>query len=153
MPHRSPGAPPDSTGAAAHDITAGARIRRPSRPVLVELASALLIVSGAITLLLSIQAMVALAGQGVGVGGLSLVTIVLAIVTLALGVAVRYGRGWLVAVNVVAVLAFLELISASAIGLFFGLVDTIVVLALFREREWFRNREPLGESDLRSYGG
>jgi hypothetical protein len=119
----------------------------------VELASALLIVSGGITILLSIQAIVALAGEGVGVGGLSVITIVLAIVTLAIGVAVRYGRGWLMAVNVVAVLAFLELISGSPIGLFFGLVDTFVVLALFREREWFRDREPLGESDLRSYGG
>lgn len=143
---------PDATGAAS-EVEAASRPRRAARPVLVELASALLIVSGGITILLSIQAIVALAGEGVGVGGLSVITIVLAIVTLAIGVAVRYGRGWLIAVNVVAVLAFLELISGSPIGLFFGLVDTFVVLALFREREWFRDREPLGESDLRSYGG
>jgi hypothetical protein len=52
------------------------------------------------------------------------------------------------------VLAFLELISGSAIGLFFGLLDTIVVIAHFREREWFRSTPDLNrESDLRSYGG
>jgi hypothetical protein len=128
--------------------------RRRARPVLVELASALLIVSGAVSLMLSIQAIINLANQWLGIGDLSLLTIVVAIVELALGLAVRYGRAWLVTVNVVAVLAFLELISGSAIGLFFGLLDTIVVIALFREREWFRSTPDLNrESDLRSYGG
>jgi hypothetical protein len=128
--------------------------RRRARPVLVELASALMIVSGAVSLMLSIQAIINLANQGLGIGDLSLLTIVVAIVELALGLAVRYGRAWLVTVNVVAVLAFLELISGSAIGLFFGLLDTIVVIALFREREWFRSTPDLNrESDLRSYGG
>jgi lysylphosphatidylglycerol synthetase-like protein (DUF2156 family) len=128
--------------------------RRRARPVLVELASALMIVSGAVSLLLSIQAIINLANQWLGIGDLSLLTIVVAIVELALGLAVRYGRAWLVTVNVVAVLAFLELISGSAIGLFFGLLDTIVVIALFREREWFRSTPDLNrESDLRSYGG
>ena len=154
-PGRQPAPAIDATGAAAEsaDIAATGPRRR-TRPLLVELAAALMIVSGAVSLLLSIQALVFLANEGVGIGDLSLITIVLAIVELGLGIAVRYGRAWLVTVNVVAVLAFLELISGSTIGLFFGLLDTIVVLALFREREWFRAPRDLDrESDLRSYGG
>jgi hypothetical protein len=123
------------------------------RPVLVELASALLIVSGAMNLLISVQVLGILGEQGSDTGPLSLVTIVVAIATLLLGFLVRYGRAWLVAVNVVAVVAFLELTSGSPVGLLFGGVDTFVVIALLIERPWFTNPAPEPESDLRSYGG
>jgi hypothetical protein len=125
------------------------------RPVLVEIASAMLIVSGVLNLLLSIQAIAALGQQGQQVGALTLITIGLTVATLALGVLVRFGRAWLVAVNVVAVVAFLELTAGDLVGLLFGAVDTVVVIALLVERPWFvsRSREPEPESDLRSYGG
>ena len=139
---------PDATAAPAEEPR-----RRRGRPVLVELASALLIVGGAMNLLISIQVLGLLGERGEPIGPLTLVTIVLAIATLALGILVRYGMGWLLAVNVVAVLAFLELTAGSPVGLLFGIVDTIVVLALFREREWFRTPMEHTESDLRSYGG
>jgi len=123
------------------------------RPVLVELASALLIVGGAMNLLISIQVLATLGQEGDQVGLLLLITIALAVTTLALGLLVRYGRAWLLAINVVAVVAFLELISGSVVGLLFGAVDTFVVVALLIERRWFASPAPEPESDLRSYGG
>ena len=139
---------PDATG--AHEQ---ARPPRRRRPILVELASALLIVGGVLNLLLSIQVIAALGQQGSEVGPLTLVTIVLAAATLVLGVLVRFGRAWLVTINVVAVVAFLELTSGSPVGLVFGGVDTVVVVALLLERPWFVGPGPEPESDLRSYGG
>jgi hypothetical protein len=112
-------------------------VERRRRPVLVELASALLIVGGVINLLISSQVLVLLGLQGGGVGGPALATIVLNTVILVLGVLVRFGRAWLVAVNVLAVLAFLELLSGTPVGLVYGAIDVLVVLALVRERPWF----------------
>lgn len=107
------------------------------RPVLVEIASALLIVGGAINLLLSVDALLHLSQGGTDIAVLVVITIALSTLTLALGLAVRFGRGWLVTVNVVAVVAFLELLAANPLGIFFGALDVIVVLALVRERPWF----------------
>jgi hypothetical protein len=107
------------------------------RPVLVELASALLVVGAAVNLLISVDGLVSFAQAGGDIGVPTLITIVVATVTLALGIAVRFGRAWLVTVNVVAVIGFLELISQTSIGLLFGVLDVFVVLALFRERPWF----------------
>ena len=121
---------------------------RPPRPVLVELAAAILIVGGVLNLLLSIDALLRIAAAGQPVGALAVITIALASLVLVLGVLVRAGRAWLAAVNVVTVLAFLELLSGAPIGLLFGALDVIVVLALFRERRWFRGvdeGEPDGE--------
>jgi len=121
--------------------------------VLVEIASALLIVSGAMNLLISVQVLAALGERGEDIGPLTIVTIALAAATLALGLLVRYGRAWLVAINLVAVVAFLELTSGDPVGLLFGGVDTFVVVALLIERPWFVAAAPEPESDLRSYGG
>jgi hypothetical protein len=145
----TPASEPDAT-AAPPATTAPRR-----RPVLVELASALLIVGGALNLLISIQVLATLGERGDEIGPLTLVTIALATATLVLGVLVRFGRAWLVAINVVAVVAFLELTSGSPIGLLFGGVDTFVVVALLIERPWFAGHRgaPEPESDLRSYGG
>jgi hypothetical protein len=126
---------------------------RRRRPVLVELASALLVVSGVMNLLISIQVLATLGSEGDEIGGLTLVTVALAAATLVLGLLVRFGRAWLLAVNVVAVVAFLELTSGSVVGLLFGAVDTFVVIALLVERQWFTAPGPEPESDLRSYGG
>ena len=123
------------------------------RPILVELASAILIVGGALNLLISIQVLARLGTQGSEIGMLTFATVALAVATIALGLLVRYGRAWLVAVNVVAVVAFLELISGNPVGLLLGAIDTFVVLALVRERPWFVAHVPEPESDLRSYGG
>ena len=121
-------------GAPARTIAR--RAYRP-RPVLVEIASALLIVEGAVNLLFSIQVLVNLAQAGESIELLTVISIALATLNLALGLAVRTGRGWLITVNVVAVLGFLELLSGTPVGIFFGGLDVLVVLALVRERPWF----------------
>lgn len=107
------------------------------RPVLVELASAILVVGGAINLLLSVDVLMRLAQQGTDILPLTGITIALSTLVLALGLGVRFGRLWLVTVNIVAVLGFLELLSQTPIGTLFGVLDVFVVLALVRERPWF----------------
>lgn len=107
------------------------------RPILVELASALLVVGSAINLLISVDGLVSFGQTGGDVGVPAVIAIAVATLTLALGLAVRFGRAWLVTVNIVAVIAFLELISQTSIGLLFGALDVVVVVALFREKPWF----------------
>ena len=107
------------------------------RPVLVELASAVLVVGAAVNLLISVDGLVAFASAGGDIGIPTVITIVVATFTLALGLAVRFGRLWLLTVNVMAVIGFLELLSQTSVGLLFGVLDVFVVLALVRERPWF----------------
>lgn len=123
---------------AAGDGPGTPAVERRPRPFLVELASALLIVGGVVNLLVSSQVLVLLGLQGGGVGAPALATIVLNTVILVLGVLVRFGRAWLVAVNVIAVLAFLEFLSLTPVGIVFGTIDVLIVLALVRERPWFK---------------
>ena len=56
-----------------------------------------------------------------------------------MGVLVRLGRLWLVAVNYAAVLGFLDLLGAGAspLALMLGLADVLVVVILFRYKPWF----------------
>ncbi|MEO8273614.1 MAG: hypothetical protein ABI620_06085 [Chloroflexota bacterium] len=107
------------------------------RPILVELASAVLIVGAAMNLLISIDGLLNHAQAGDDIGVPAAITIAVATMTLALGLATRVGRMWLVTVNVMAVIGFLELLSQTSIGLLFGALDVFVVLALVRERPWF----------------
>ena len=107
------------------------------RPVLIELVSALLVVGGAVNLLLSIQVLLILARQGTPIGALAAITIALATASLAMGIAIRFGRGWIVTINVAAVLGFLELLSGDPVGLTFGAIDVFIVIALAREKPWF----------------
>jgi hypothetical protein len=107
------------------------------RPILVELASAILVVGAATNLLISVDGLLGLAQTGGDIGVPAVITIAVATVTFGLGLAVRFGRAWLVTVNVMAVIGFLELLSQTAIGLVFGGLDVFVVLALMRERPWF----------------
>jgi len=112
--------------------------QRPPRPALVELATALLIVSGLLSLVLSVGAVANLADSG------SDVSPILLVIALALGVAVpvvgfalRGGYWWLLGVNLVAVTSFLELTSGSPQGLLFGGIDLFVVVVLLANRDWF----------------
>ena len=135
-PRGVPGAP------AAGDQAPGAPPRTaPRRPVLVELASALLIVTSAVSVLLSVDVLNNLVQRGEEIGLLTVLSIALATLNLGLGLGVRYGRLWLVTINVAAVLGFLELISAMPVGIFFGAIDVVIVLALVRERPWFVEKQ------------
>jgi hypothetical protein len=111
---------------------------RPSRPALVELASAVLVVNGAISILASVDVAMRLAEAGPGVEPLALITLGIGVISVVLGLLMRFGRAWLVTLNVVAIAAFLELTSGSIAGLLFGGLDLFVVVVLLLERPWFR---------------
>ena len=113
-----------------------ARPPRPARPGLVELAAALLIVGGVLGV---IGFFFGSAPEQGGLGPISLLTLVLNLAQIAVGLLLRVGRFWLVAVNYVAVLAFLDLLAsgASPLALMLAIAEIVVVAILFAQRPWF----------------
>ena len=106
-----------------------------------------MIVSGIISVLISIEAASTLASKGQDPEGLLLVVLAIGVGSTVLGVLVRTGRAWLVALNVAAVAGFLELTSGTVQGWLFGGLDVLVVLLLLRERPWFHWDRPDPEPD------
>ena len=112
---------------------------RPRRPLLVELASAFLIVNGLLSTSASANIVMKM-GETPGVGDpgiLLLITLAIGISTLVLGILIRFARAWIVALNVAAVAGYLELTAGSQPGMIVGLLDVFVVLALLMTRPWF----------------
>jgi hypothetical protein len=109
---------------------------RPLRPGLVELAAALLIVGGVLGV---IGFFAGSAPESGGLGALSLLTLVLNLAQIAVGLLLRIGRLWLLAVNYVAVLAFLDLLASgsSPLALMLAVAEIAVVAILFAQRPWF----------------
>ena len=109
---------------------------RPSRPAVVELAAAILIVGGVVGLIGLVTGAPGLPDFTLG---LLLLTLALNVAPIAVGVLVRTGRAWIVAVNYVAVIAFLDLLSigSSPIGLIFTVANVLVVIILIRHKPWF----------------
>ena len=116
------------------DANDGAAV--PARPAPVELAAAILIVSGVLGLVGTIGASNDLP---TGTGLIVALTAALNIGSLVIGVLVRTGRAWLVAVNYVAVLGFLDFTGAPAGGLalLLGIADVTVVIILLVQKAWF----------------
>ena len=120
----------------------------PARPAAIELASAILIVGGAISLVGPLSAVMSSAPGGDPFLGL---TVALAVGSIVVGLLTRFGRSWIVAVNYVAVLGFLDLLAsgASPLALMLGLADILVVVILFVHKPWFdamrarRSAQPL----------
>jgi hypothetical protein len=109
---------------------------RPRRPGTVELAAALLIVSGILQLIGAIGAASFLpAGSEAVLFG----SIAINIATIAAGVLIRSGRLWLLVVNYVAVLGFLDLLrsGSSPVALMLAIADIVVVVILVQNRPWF----------------
>lgn len=108
----------------------------PRRPALVELAAAILIVGGSISI---VGAVGAAGGLPAGSEPLLLVTLALNVGTVAVGLLARSGRGWLLAINYVAVLAFLDLLAAggSGIALLLGVAEVLALVILFSSKRWF----------------
>lgn len=101
---------------------------RPSRPILVEVAAALLIVGGLTSLIGALAAP--------GLAGILFTALNVAMVVL--GLLIRRGRAWVVAVNVVAIALFLELTALpTRYALVAIVMDAIVLVALLRHRAWF----------------
>jgi hypothetical protein len=104
------------------------------RPLAVELAAAILIVSALVGIITAV---------GVGLTGspdpFLWVGIVLNAGSLVLGLATRAGRLWIVTLNYVAVLGFLDLLGAAASpqALMVGLGEVLVVVLLIIRKPWF----------------
>ena len=109
---------------------------RPPRPALVELAAAILIVGGGLQLLFGLAT---LPNVPPGAEPFAAIALGLNVASIALGLLVRIGRAWLVAVNFAVVLAFLDLLGSggSPISLTLGAAEVAVVLILFARRPWF----------------
>ena len=121
----------------AADVAEAEGRQRPPRPAWVELAAAMLVVSGATSLIQTVSAFASLADRTTPSEPLFLLSIAIGIGTVVLGILVRYGRAWLVAVNVAAIAGFLELTSGTPQGLVLGALDVIVVAILVSQRPWF----------------
>ncbi len=93
-----------------------------ARPAFIELAAAILIVSGVLGLVGTIGAASDLPS---GAELVLVITAALNLGSIAIGVLVRYGRAWLLDVNYVAVLGFLDLVAgaASGLALLLGIAD------------------------------
>ena len=120
------------------------RPERPPRPLLVEFAAAILIVGGLTALLTALSVP----------GALGLVFGVVNIAMIVLGVLIRRGQAWVVAINVVAIALFLELTALpSAFAILAIVLDAIVLVALFRHRAWFFWEPSEHETDGRTVPG
>jgi hypothetical protein len=103
----------------------------------VELATAIVIVSGAMSVLLSVEAFARMSELGSAGTQLTLPSIALGLGSVVLGVLLRTGRAWLIGVNVLAIAGFLELISGTPLGMVTGALDAIAVVVLMVHRPWF----------------
>lgn len=109
---------------------------RPARPGAVELAGAILIVSGALGLAGTIGA---ISGLPAGTELIVAITAALNLGSIGIGLLVRFGRAWLLDLNYVAVLGFLDLTAGigSGLALVLGLADVLVVVILLVHKPWF----------------
>jgi hypothetical protein len=113
--------------------------QRPRRPALIELAAAMLIVAGILGV---ISLFAPDPRRPEGLEGLAILTIALNLGQIVVGVLVRMGRLWILDVNFVAVLGFLDLAGAggSSLALLLGLVELGTLAVLFAYRSWFDGR-------------
>lgn len=116
---------------------------RPPRPILVELAGAILIVGGLTGLVGWVGSQVALPDAPSDAGVLPTIIVGLNVMTIVTGIFVRSGRYWRFCINIVAIAIFLYLTAfPNAIAVMFLFLDVIVFVALMRHRAWFEWKPP-----------
>ena len=122
---------PERSGA-----TDDAELVRPARPALVELAAAILIVGGTLQLFSGIATLPSVPPGAEPFAGLALA---LDVVSIGSGLLARTGRAWLVALNVAAILGFLDLLGSggSPLLLMLGVAEVVVVALLLARKPWF----------------
>jgi hypothetical protein len=138
-------APPDEPVAAASQWDAATdwpeptTASRPPRPVLIELAGAVLIVSALVRLFVVALAIGAPPEAGVEATPTRvLIESLLQLLTIVTGALVRSGRAWVLVVNVVAVLAFIQIISVvGVVSLTFALLFAAASVIVYANRPWF----------------
>jgi hypothetical protein len=110
----------------------------PRRPVLVEFATAILVVGGVFGVLQKVVNPLVASPAPLTVDPVLLVALALDGLSIAAGILVRRGRTWVVAANVAALFAFLYLTLLNPVGVVFGALYLFVVVATFLSRDWFR---------------
>jgi hypothetical protein len=104
----------------------------------IEIASAILIVAGVFRIVAILYALSAPAGTIQIEPTIVVAETLLQVLTIAIGVLARTGRGWIAVVNVVAVLAFIELLNLpSVVSLAFGVLFGFAFAALYLNKPWF----------------
>jgi len=103
---------------------------------LVELAAAILIVGGTLQLFSGIATLPSVPPGAEPFAGLALA---LDVVSIGSGLLARTGRAWLVALNVAAILGFLDLLGSggSPLLLMLGVAEVVVVALLLARKPWF----------------
>ncbi len=120
---------------------------RPRRPLSIEISAAILIVGGLSTIVATVADFLSGDPAANDPGARPVVTLILGlnVLTLIVGLFVRWGQAWLVCINVVAIVLFLELTaipSGSAIVMLLAILDGFVFVALARNRAWFDWQPP-----------
>ena len=115
---------------------------RPARPASVELAAAILMVSGAVQLILAVATPAGPVSASASEAGAIFTALALAldVASIALGLLIRLGRGWLLTINVAAVLGFLDLSGAafgSTVLPLVGVSEVVAVAILLARKPWF----------------
>lgn len=142
---------PDATGATGASAPSDRAARwepavgesiapnRPGRPAWIEFAASTLIVSGIVRLVAVALALLAPTDAELIVEPVIVVLeIAIQLLTIATGVLVRVGRAWLVVVNLVVILTFIQLISiVGVVSLAFGLLFAVASVAVYLHRPWF----------------
>jgi hypothetical protein len=118
----------------------------------VEVATAMLVVTGFLSFFTSVEALASMATREEPDLVLVALVVFLGLGTIAIGIALRYGHLWLLGVNYVAVAGFLELTSGTPQGLLFGALDVAVLAILVAHRPWFAWTPDGEEPDSQSEG-
>lgn len=130
---------PDSTRAPAAE--------RPRRPLSIEIAGAILIVGGLSAIVATGAELLSGDPATADPGARPVIALILGLnaLTVIVGALARRGQAWLLCINVVAVVLFIELTavpSGSAIASLLAILDGFVFVALARNRAWFEWRSP-----------
>lgn len=139
-----------TTPEEALDSTAVPATERVARPISIEIASAILIVGGVVAIVGTMAAVLGLDPAAADPGARPVVALILVLnaLTIVIGLLVRRGRAWLLCINVVAVLLFVELTAipgGSASAAVLAVLDAFVFVTLSRNRDWFDWRPTPGD--------
>jgi hypothetical protein len=134
----------------SEDVPDSARlpaVTRPPRPMSIEISAAILIVGGFLATIATVAAALGLDPIAAEPGSRPVIILLVALnaLTVFIGVLVRRGVAWILCINVVAVLLFVELTAVPggrASAALLAVLDAFVFLALLRNRAWFDWRPP-----------
>ena len=117
-------------------------VERPPRPLSLEISAAILVVGGLMSAIGLAATVLTSSGPAAEPAARPIVALVLVldVLTVVVGVLVRRGRAWIVCINVVAIVLFIELTAiptGSAVALLLSVLDVFVFVSLMRNRAWF----------------